>query len=343
MIVPSIVKSTAAVFAVGIAVATISSNAEDGTNHAGRALSKGTAVTLPVEPDGQIAAEATTAIAGPAELPEDAVIATMAQAAPSSPARPVKPPTEWVRTSPPESVPVSPRAPATPWTQPNPPTAMNDEQFNLEMKTLANPRQYPLAKAKGYEVLAEVYKSKAKNETGGGYSRFEVMEARGQWMLNSAESDRLQGEADLIEGSAKLLQKQREANVPAPPTPARIPNANRRPNYPNSMPSHRRPPVSQAAPKLQSGQQIKIHASGTMNDEPINGMFTIEPQTGSVALGPSYGRVKVEGLELLEAEEAILHHLEAMLKNPKVQVTVPFPAVVERQPYVPQPPHATGP
>ena len=343
MIVPSIVKSTAAVFAVGVAVATISINAEDGTNRVGRALSEGPAVTLPVEPDGQIATEATTAIASPAELPQDAVIATMVQAAPSSAARPVKPPTDRGRTRPPESVPVSPRVPATPWMQPNPPTAMNGEQFNLEMKKLANQRQYLLAKAKGYEVLAEAYKSKSTNETGGGYSRFEVMEARGQWMLNSAESNRLRGEADLIEDSATLLQKQREATVATPPTPARIPNANPRANYSNSMPSHRRAPVSQTAPKLQSGQQVKIHASGTMPDEPINGMFTIEPQTGSVALGPSYGRVKVEGLELLEAEEAILHHLEEMLKNPKVQVTVPFPVVVERQPYVPTPTYPSRP
>jgi hypothetical protein len=43
---------------------------------------------------------------------------------------------------------------------------------------------------------------------------------------------------------------------------------------------------------------------------------------GTVALGPSYGRVKVAGLTILEAEEAIKRHLAQFIDDPLLQVTL---------------------
>ncbi len=320
MIVPSIVKSTAAVFAVGVAVATFSINADDGASPSGRDVSDAAGVILPIAPDGTTSAEVATANAARTESSDNALVATISQIAPASPAPPAKP-TDWVQVKPPRPV------PATPKYQPNQPASLNDEQLKLEVRKLGNQRQYLLAKAKGYQMLAKAYESKGEPETSGEYSTFELMEARGQWLLNKAESERFNHEAEIIEETIKLLEKQNTAAAPIPPTAARGPNPNAGTTYPPypapGTTMRTRPPVDRAASLLRPGQQIKIHASGTMPDEPINGIFSIEPETGSVALGPSYGRVKIEGLELLEAEEAILHHLEEMLKSPKVQVTIP--------------------
>ncbi len=43
--------------------------------------------------------------------------------------------------------------------------------------------------------------------------------------------------------------------------------------------------------------------------------------TGTVALGPAYGRVQVKGMTLEEAQKAIRKKLAEILTNPNVQVT----------------------
>jgi RNA polymerase sigma factor (sigma-70 family) len=68
---------------------------------------------------------------------------------------------------------------------------------------------------------------------------------------------------------------------------------------------------------------IRIQVLNAFPDQPIADDFTVEPM-GTVALGPSYGRVKVAGLTVLEAEEAIKRHLSEIIEKPVLQVTIVF-------------------
>jgi RNA polymerase sigma factor (sigma-70 family) len=73
------------------------------------------------------------------------------------------------------------------------------------------------------------------------------------------------------------------------------------------------------ASELKPGSRIHIQAIGVETGVPIDGVFIVEPM-GTVALGVDYGRVKVEGLSVIEAEQVILEHLKQDWENPKVQV-----------------------
>ena len=56
-------------------------------------------------------------------------------------------------------------------------------------------------------------------------------------------------------------------------------------------------------------------------DQPIRGLYLVEPG-GMLNLGPAYGKVKVGGLSLEEATEAVTKHLRRMLKDPQVSLTL---------------------
>jgi hypothetical protein len=71
---------------------------------------------------------------------------------------------------------------------------------------------------------------------------------------------------------------------------------------------------------LQPSDRVMIHAVGVSESDPIAREYVVEPN-GSVALGPTYGRVQISGLSAEEAERAIVVHLEQMFKAPKVQIT----------------------
>jgi protein involved in polysaccharide export with SLBB domain/beta-lactamase regulating signal transducer with metallopeptidase domain len=69
---------------------------------------------------------------------------------------------------------------------------------------------------------------------------------------------------------------------------------------------------------------LSVHVMGTMVDQPIDGSYVVEP-TGTIGLGPAYGRAAVEGLTLGAAEQAIHKQLEKVVSKPTVQVTLsPF-------------------
>jgi hypothetical protein len=53
----------------------------------------------------------------------------------------------------------------------------------------------------------------------------------------------------------------------------------------------------------------------------IDSDFVVEP-SGSVALGPQYGRAKIAGLTLEDAEKAVTAHLKQTLREPMVQITI---------------------
>jgi beta-lactamase regulating signal transducer with metallopeptidase domain len=76
--------------------------------------------------------------------------------------------------------------------------------------------------------------------------------------------------------------------------------------------------------RLAAFEVIQIDVAGTPPDGPITGQFTIELE-GTVALGPLYGRVAVKGQTVREAEATIEKHLKEILRDPKVQVTLPRP------------------
>ena len=59
----------------------------------------------------------------------------------------------------------------------------------------------------------------------------------------------------------------------------------------------------------------------TIIDQPIDGFYLVDPD-GQVALGPSYGRVKIDGLTWQEAEKRITQHLKMILLKPTVQVAL---------------------
>ena len=66
---------------------------------------------------------------------------------------------------------------------------------------------------------------------------------------------------------------------------------------------------------------LSIQVQGTLPDAPIAGVYSVEPG-GLVKLGARYGSVKVAGLTVEEAEEAVNKHLLAYLKEPVVSVTL---------------------
>jgi polysaccharide export outer membrane protein len=66
---------------------------------------------------------------------------------------------------------------------------------------------------------------------------------------------------------------------------------------------------------------LLIQATNTLPNEPINGVYGIEPG-GTVNLGPSYGSVRVASMTTEQARQAIEGQLKVVLKEPKVLVAL---------------------
>ena len=64
---------------------------------------------------------------------------------------------------------------------------------------------------------------------------------------------------------------------------------------------------------------LKISAVGTLPDQPINDFFLVEGE-GTVNLGPAYGSVRLGGMTIDEATEAITKQLSEILRQPEVSV-----------------------
>jgi protein involved in polysaccharide export with SLBB domain len=77
---------------------------------------------------------------------------------------------------------------------------------------------------------------------------------------------------------------------------------------------------AQKADLIQPGDRLHIHATSTLPDLPIQGVFRVEP-SGQVALGPVYGRVQIKGLTLEQAETVIGRRLGEIVRNAAVCVT----------------------
>lgn len=66
---------------------------------------------------------------------------------------------------------------------------------------------------------------------------------------------------------------------------------------------------------------LLIRASGALPDQPIADAFFVDPE-GMIDLGPSYGKVKVVGLTIDEAKDAIRKQLGDLLAEPEVSVSL---------------------
>jgi serine/threonine protein kinase/protein involved in polysaccharide export with SLBB domain len=73
--------------------------------------------------------------------------------------------------------------------------------------------------------------------------------------------------------------------------------------------------------RLDPGEEIRLSAFGTLPDAPIRGMYPIDPD-GYVNLGAEYGKVKVAGLTVHEAVDAILAELKKTLDGSKLAVQI---------------------
>ena len=94
------------------------------------------------------------------------------------------------------------------------------------------------------------------------------------------------------------------------------------PNAWVTLPCHERPADAPLAPyTIKPNDLLYIMTAGAPPRLPIEGIYAVEP-SGTVPLGPLYGRVNVQGLSLEAAEKAIEKKLRKILTDPKVSVTV---------------------
>jgi polysaccharide export outer membrane protein len=73
--------------------------------------------------------------------------------------------------------------------------------------------------------------------------------------------------------------------------------------------------------KVQPLDVLLIQATDTLPNEPINGLYGVEPE-GTINLGLSYGSVRVSGMTIEEARAAVEKQLKGVLKIPKVLVSL---------------------
>ncbi len=107
---------------------------------------------------------------------------------------------------------------------------------------------------------------------------------------------------------AEPLGRQSSISPPAVPTP---------PQFPPSAVFKTDPTPH----RITVGDQLLVRAMGTFPEQPLDGPITVEA-SGTLPLGPAYGRVNVVGMTLVEAEKAIIEKLAEVLNDVDVQVTL---------------------
>ena len=66
---------------------------------------------------------------------------------------------------------------------------------------------------------------------------------------------------------------------------------------------------------------LQLEVDGTRLDAPIRGLYLVEPG-GMLNLGPGYGKVRVGGLSLEEAQNKVTEQLKRTLNSPQVSLTL---------------------
>ena len=74
--------------------------------------------------------------------------------------------------------------------------------------------------------------------------------------------------------------------------------------------------------KLKPGDSVILNAVGAFPEAPLDGIYQLEAK-GTLPLGPTYGRVAVANMTVLEAEQAIHKHLAQTLSDVTVQLSLP--------------------
>jgi RNA polymerase sigma factor (sigma-70 family) len=80
------------------------------------------------------------------------------------------------------------------------------------------------------------------------------------------------------------------------------------------------PPAEAAKDLIRVGDRLRIQADNTLPTAPVAGVFRVEP-AGTVSLGTAYGRVRIAGQTLEEAERTVSDHLRKVLRYPRVSIT----------------------
>ena len=72
---------------------------------------------------------------------------------------------------------------------------------------------------------------------------------------------------------------------------------------------------------LQTLDVIYVRVLGTLYDQPIDNYYVVSAE-GTIDLGPSYGVIRVEGMTVEGAREAVRNHLTQVLRAPEVSISL---------------------
>lgn len=87
--------------------------------------------------------------------------------------------------------------------------------------------------------------------------------------------------------------------------------------------------VPKSPHKIETLDVLAIRVTGTLLEEPIAGTYSVDPE-GKIDLGPAYGKVSVVDMTLDEARAAIDEHLQKILQEPDVAVSLAASAGAQR-------------
>lgn len=79
--------------------------------------------------------------------------------------------------------------------------------------------------------------------------------------------------------------------------------------------------VPKAPYRITAQDILQVTGAGVLIGQPLAGYYTVD-SGGAIDLGPSYGKVRVGGMSLDEATEAVETQLHRVLRNPQVSVTL---------------------
>ncbi len=79
--------------------------------------------------------------------------------------------------------------------------------------------------------------------------------------------------------------------------------------------------VPKAPYSIEPNDYLYVQAQGTLENQPINGAHLVDPG-GLIDLGAGYGKVRVAGLSLDQATEAVEKHLGRILREPIVSMSL---------------------
>ncbi len=111
--------------------------------------------------------------------------------------------------------------------------------------------------------------------------------------------------------------------VPAPMEPPREKSLMSLPTYRLAPPDVVRVEMLKLIPlppyRAEIYDVLQIQVAGTLLDQPIDDFYLVEGE-GTVNLGPAYGKLRVAGMTIEEAQRAITEHLMQVLRQPEVTV-----------------------